>query len=53
MTVIFYVIAGLLVAGLMVASFVRLDAARAAGVLRVAAPVTLGAFGVALPSAAC
>lgn len=48
MSVIFYLIAGLLVAGLMVASFVRLDAARAAGVLRVAAPVTLGAFGVAL-----
>jgi hypothetical protein len=48
MTVIFYVIAGLLVAGLLVASFVRLDAARTAGVLRVAAPVTLGAFGVAL-----
>ena len=48
MTVLFYVVAGVLVVGLFAAAFVRLDAARLASGLRTAGPVAAGIVGVVL-----
>ncbi|HRP78684.1 MAG TPA: DnaJ domain-containing protein [Aquamicrobium sp.] len=48
MTVLFYLVAGIFVAGLLGAAFLRLDAARLATGLRVAGPVAVGLFGVVL-----
>ena len=48
MTFLFYLVAGLLVAGLVGAAFLRVDAARVATSLRLAGPVAVGLLGVVL-----